>query len=343
MHAARLAAQGLLDAPARAPEEVAHRLLAIQAQDLRAARLTVRSRSAGLTAADVDRALTQDRSLVVQWLNRGTLHMVRSEDLRWLQALTTPAQLTNTLKRLADDGLSAAAAERGVASVAASRAEEVPLGRSALAERIAAAGVPVAGQAAYHLMWLAGQRGVCVRGPVVGREQAYALVRDWLGEEALAPVDRDAALAELARRYLAGHGPAGPRDLARWAGIGLRDARAAFAAIGREVTAVGGDLAALAGRPASGDLPPPRLLGPFDPILHGWASREDVVGPHRGIVTVNGIFRAFALAGGRAVATWTMPAGRVVLAPLEPIAPAVAAALDEDAADVERFVRGAPA
>jgi hypothetical protein len=94
----------------------------------------------------------------------------------------------------------------------------------------------------------------------------------------------------------------------------------------------------LAGRPPVEDLPPPRLLGPFDPLLHGWAGREDVVGEHRGIITVNGIFRAFALAGGRAVATWTMPAGRVQLAPLEPIAPADAAALEEDAADVARFL-----
>lgn len=317
---------------------MAGRLLAIQAQDLRGARLAFRPRSTGLAAADVDRALTEERSLVVQWLNRGTLHMVRSEDLRWLHALTAPAQLTATLKRLADDGLSPDAADRGVAAVAAALAEEGPLVRSALAERIAAAGVRVAGQAAYHLMGLAGQRGISVRGPVAGREQAYVLVRDWLGEEALAPVDRDAALAELARRYLAGHGPAGPRDLARWAGIGLRDARAGFAAIAGELADAGGELADLRDRAEVGELPPPRLLGPFDPVLFGWTSREQVVGAHPGIVTVNGIFRAFALAGGRAVATWTAPAGRVVLSPLEPIAPEDAAALAEDAADVERFL-----
>jgi len=319
---------------------VARRLLAIQAQDLRGARLAVRSRSAGLTAADLDRALTEDRTLVVQWLNRGTLHMVCSEDLGWLQSLTTPAHLTAALKRLADGGVSPADAERGVAAVAAASAEEGPLVRRELAERNAAAGVPASGQAAYHLMWLAGQRGISVRGPVVGREQAYVLVRDWLGEKALAPVPRDAALAELARRYLAGHGPAGPRDLARWAGIGLRDARAGLAAIARELAPAGGELVDLAGRADVDELPPARLLGPFDPVLFGWTSREDVVGAHRDIVTVNGIFRAFALAGGRAVATWTMPAGRVALSPLEPITPAHAAALEADAADVERFLGG---
>ena len=40
---------------------VCDRLLAVQAQDLRSARLAVRARTSGLTAADVDRALTEER------------------------------------------------------------------------------------------------------------------------------------------------------------------------------------------------------------------------------------------------------------------------------------------
>ena len=48
-------------------QEVAGRLLAIQAQDPRGARLAIRARSAGLSASDVDSALT-GRSLIVTWL-----------------------------------------------------------------------------------------------------------------------------------------------------------------------------------------------------------------------------------------------------------------------------------
>ena len=39
----------------------------------------------------------------------------------------------------------------------------------------------------------------------------------------------------------------------------------------------------------------------FDPLLLGWTSREEVVGPHRMLVTINGIFKPFALVAGRAV------------------------------------------
>src|SRR4051812_29116680 len=98
--------------PARDPVAVARRLLSVQAQDPRGARLAVRARSTGLTAADVDRALTDDRSLVVSWLNRGTLHLVASEDYPWLHALTTPAIATGNLRRLEQEGVSPDAAER---------------------------------------------------------------------------------------------------------------------------------------------------------------------------------------------------------------------------------------
>ena len=70
----RLGAQLLSGPPARGPVAVAERLLAIQAQDPRGARLAIRARTSGLSAADVDRELTERRSLLITWLNRGTLH-----------------------------------------------------------------------------------------------------------------------------------------------------------------------------------------------------------------------------------------------------------------------------
>ena len=95
MLAERFVAQGLSGPPQRDPVAVAERLLAVQGQDPRGARLAVRARTEGLTAADVDRALSEERSLLITWLNRGTLHLVRSEDYPWLQALTTPPLLTS--------------------------------------------------------------------------------------------------------------------------------------------------------------------------------------------------------------------------------------------------------
>jgi hypothetical protein len=322
--------------PARDPVAVAERLLAVQGQDPRGFRLAVRARTTGLSAADVDRALTQDRSLLVTWLNRGTLHLVRSEDYPWLQALTTPPLLTGSATRLANEGVSPRAADRGVAVIERSLAEEGPLTRAQLRERIVAAGVRAEGPALVHILYLASLRGLIVRGPMAGREHAFALVRDWLG--APPAVDRDTSLAELARRYLAGHGPAGDRDLARWAGLPLRDARRGLEAIAAELEQRADGLVELAARPPVAEIPPPRLLGSFDPVLLGWTSREPLLGSHQGIVTVNGIFRPFALVRGQAAATWSMPGGEVVLEPFGRLTRQDAAALKAEAADVVRFL-----
>src|ERR1700681_674979 len=129
MIAERLTAQLLAGPPAGDPIEVVRRLLAVQGQDPRGARLAIRARSAGLTASDVDRALTEDRSLLITWLNRGTLHLVRNEDYPWLRALTTPPLRNGNARRLAQEGVTPAAAERGTSTIARSLAEEGPLTR----------------------------------------------------------------------------------------------------------------------------------------------------------------------------------------------------------------------
>ena len=160
--AQRLTAQLLAGQPARDPVAVVERLLAVQAQNERGARLAVRSRSAGLTAADVDTELTDARSLLVTWLNRGTLHLVRSDDYPWLQTLTTPRLQTANARRLTQEGVTRNAAERGVAVMERSLADEGPLDRDRLRERVAAAGVRTQGQAFVHLLALASIRGLIV-------------------------------------------------------------------------------------------------------------------------------------------------------------------------------------
>ena len=336
MIAERLAAQLLAGAPALDPVEVTRRILAVQGQDPRGARLAIRARISGLTAEDVDRALTVERSLLITWLNRGTLHLVASEDYRWLHALTTPPLFVGNARRLAQEGVTPSAAERGVAAVQAALAGEGPLSRAQLRERVAAAGVPTEGQALVHVLMLCSLRGLTVRGPMVDGRHSYVLVRDWLGPSA--PVDRDRALAELARRYLAGHGPAEDRDLARWSGLPLRDARAGLSAIAPQLTERADGLLDIPRARVPGRLPPPRLLGAFDPVLLGWRSREPLLAGTEPIVTVNGLFRPFALAAGRAVATWTLSKGAVALKPFAPLARETRDALEADASDVLRYL-----
>jgi winged helix DNA-binding protein len=334
--AERLRSQLLSGPPAQDPVAVAGRLLAIQGQDPRGARLAVRARTKGLAASDIDRALTDDRSLLITWLNRGTLHLVQCEDYPWLHALTTPPLFTASARRLAQEGVTPAAADRGVATIERSLAAEGPLTSKQLRGRLQTANVRTDGQALAHIVWLASLRGILVRGPMVGKQHAYVLVRDWLGDGT--PVERDTALAELARRYLAGHGPANDRDLAKWAGLPLRDARAGLSAIASELEQSADELVRLKNASPVRELPPPRLLGAFDPVLLGWTSREEIVAPHERSIAGGGLFRPFALVRGRAVGTWSLRAGKVALRPFGRLSRRDAEALDADAADVTRFL-----
>ena len=163
--AERFASQGLAGPPEREAPGVAERLLAIQGQDPRGARLSIRARSEGLSASDVDRALTEERSLVISWLNRVTLTLVRSEDYRWLHALTTPPLATSAKRRLSQEGVSPNAAERAVATIERALADEGPLTRLQLRERLEAAAAPTHGQTLIHLFFLASLKGIVVRGP----------------------------------------------------------------------------------------------------------------------------------------------------------------------------------
>jgi hypothetical protein len=288
-----------------------------------------------VSALDVDHALSVDRTLVVTWLNRGTLHMVRSEDYGWLHALTTPPLFTANARRLSQEGVSAEAAERGVAVVAESLASDGPLTRDSLRQRLDAAGIRTAGQAFVHILVHASLRGLIVRGPMIGKQHAYVLTRDWLG--AGRPVDRGKALGELALRYLAGHGPADDRDLSKWSGLPLRDSRSALQSVSGRLVETDG-LLDIPRRGSPAKLPGPRLLGSFEPLLLGWRSRAYVLGDRQEAVTSNGIFHPIALDAGKAVALWGLAGGRVVLKPFAGLDSSVTETLTSDGDDVVRFL-----
>jgi hypothetical protein len=337
------------------PVAAAEALLAIQAQDRSAWRLALRARVEGITAADVDRALTEERSLLVAWLNRGTLHLVRSEDYPWLWALTAPTQTTANIRRLAQLGLSADDADRGVACIERSLATDGPLTRPQIRSRLEGAGIRTEGQTLVHLLFATVNRGLAVMGPIVAGEHAFAHTREWLGRapEPLSAERREIALAELARRYLRGHGPATAADLAKWAGLPLRDGRAGLRLVAGELVELDGGLVDLADRkPSAFELEarwsrqplPPRLLPGFDPCLLGWTAREPFLARDHDLYVIppgGGLFRAMATVDGTAVATWSPRRDRdrvaVRIAPFVPLDADAEAALAAEAADVARF------
>jgi hypothetical protein len=336
----RLRAQGLSGPRAAGIEAVLERLVGVQAQELGFARLAFRPRR-GRTAvaADVDAAL-RDRTLVWTWAMRGTLHLVRAVDAGWLIGLLGPIFAARGRRRRLALGLDDALCERAVAQLRAILAAEGPLTRAALAARLP---IDADGQAPAHLLAYAALRGVICRAPpAAGRDPTYVRLEDWLGASPAALGD-DAALARLAQRYLAGHGPATAEDLAAWSGIGLRRARRALALAAPELHEdEQGRFAAPSAvtRPRPGGRPHVALLGHFDPYLLGYASRDLVLDRRhaRRIQAGGGFIAPAALVDGRVAGTWRAAAGDW-LEPFEPLAADVLAALERERADVARYTR----
>ena len=93
-----------LDAPTGVAQVVKD-LCGLQAQDAFAAALAIRVRSTGLLNDDVERARVQERSIVRTWGQRGTLHLLATEDLTWLLPLLGPLFIAGNRRRYAELGV----------------------------------------------------------------------------------------------------------------------------------------------------------------------------------------------------------------------------------------------
>ena len=207
---------------------------------------------------------------------RMTVHMIPTEDAGWWLPLFEPLIEKWSARRLGQLGMPAGDSEKAMAVTARVLAEEGPLTRSEVRERIEAEGIRLNTQTGMHVAGLAVVSGIACLGPDRGKTTCLVRREDWLGK---APkFDREAALAELARVYLGAFAPATDRDFAYWSGLPLRDVRAGLERIAGEIEQVDvGSESMLVPRgsrprlPAKGQV---RMLGNFDTYLLGWKDRR---------------------------------------------------------------------
>jgi hypothetical protein len=255
---------------------------------------------------------------------RGTLHLVAADDLPLMLAVFGALYIARSERRLTELGLPPDVAERSTGAAAEALAQEGPLTRYELAEQLRHSGVPVAerGQAAIAVVRRAALAGVLCEVGVRGREELYGRI-----DHGPLP-DRDAALAELGRRYAAAHAPATAADLATWSGLPAADVRRAWAAAEDNPES----------RSEPGGV---RLLPAFDEWLLGWADRDLVLEPaFKPAVLVGGIIRPVVIVDGRVAGTWRLDRSKWRVE-VEPFATLPRAALDEEIAAVLEFSRPA--
>jgi hypothetical protein len=214
---ARLAAQRLMPETAcSSAEEAARAVIGVQAQDLRAAQLALRSRVPGLTRSAVSAA-----PLLRTWTVRGTVHLIAVSDRPWLHALLAERNARAFGARFERFGIVdvVKAMRRDVVELCAER----PRDRASLLRALLERGHPSLEQGPINTFvpWLSTQ------GLIVTDVDGLLHAAD-----PPAAVEHDEALAILGARYIAGYGPCDATDLAKWSALPITIARRALDAAG---------------------------------------------------------------------------------------------------------------
>lgn len=215
-----------------APEEVVHWHVAMQAQDYGPAKWSVGQRATKLSDADIDAALDSG-AIVRTHVLRPTWHFVAREDIRWLLALTGPRVQRSIAGRHRELGLEARTLRRCEARITKALEGGGALTREEIAGVLDAAKIDRSGQRLPHILMHLELEAVIGSGPRAGKKHTYAL----LDERAPGSkrFDRDDALLDLTRRYLASHGPATVADLRWWSSLTAGDIKVALADLEWEV------------------------------------------------------------------------------------------------------------
>ena len=332
----RIARHGFADRPCRTAAGAAAITCAIQAQDAPAAWLGVRARSANLTEEGVLHAVAEGR-IVRTWLMRGTIHLVDAADVRWLVRLIGPSIERKYRTRWRQIGLSDALLDRVVAALP-DVLSGGPLTRREIRERLAEQGVRLDSpdpQPMTHALVHASTTGLVCRAT----GNTFALLDSWVPDAPEGPRDDD-ALAELARRYFAAFSPATTADFAAWSGL----------AGGKAISLIMDELAPVDvdGKPGwqLGSVEPARglrLLPAFDNYLIGYRNRDAILSAElRPRIYVGGMIHPSVLHDGQVIGKWSLKRSddpvRVVVEPFTPLSRTVCQAIEQEVADIGRFL-----
>ena len=328
---ARLARRHALAPGHRAagPEAATRAVTVLHSTEPATVYLSLWARVDGLTVADVDRALYDDRTLVKQLAMRRTLFVFPRDLLpaAWGSAsarvaATLGARLAKEVEKHGIAGDGAAWLEDAKAAVLETLRDRGPLTAQEARAQVPmlearldlspgkkyAANVSIAPRVLTQL----GVEGSVVRGENAGHwrlsRPRWTLMSDWLGAVPTAAKE-DEGYAELVGRWLRSFGPGTEADLVWWLGAtkgAVRSALAAVAAV--EVSLDGGGTGWVLPddvEPEDEVEPWAGLLPVLDPTVMGWKERDFYLGPHaEHLFDSNGNAGTTAWWDGRVVGCW---------------------------------------
>lgn len=219
----RLHNQHIATASFEKPADVVQWMGAVQAQEYLGALWAVGLRTRQASAVDVEQAMA-DGVIIRTHPMRDTWHFVAAEDIHWLLTLMAPGRIARNApwyRRLELDNATIAASHTAFRKTLQGGKS---LTRRELTAALEQAGISTRELRLTFLLARAEIEGVICSGPRRGKQFTYRLLDELV--PVYKPLQRDEALAELARRYFTSHGPATLQDFVWWSGLKVADARA---------------------------------------------------------------------------------------------------------------------
>lgn len=344
------------------PEAATRAMTVLHATESATVYLSCWARVRSVDAADVDRALYDQRSLVKQLAMRRTLFTF-PRDLLPAAWSSASARVANTERaRMAKDVVKAGLAVDGNDWLDRARTEVLklltdrPEGLSAVEIRQAVPMIDVKVEGSAGEIWSAprvlthlGATADIMRGTNTARfpvsRPLWTLTRHWLDD---APVDLESAdgYREIVRRWLYTFGPGTEDDIVWWLGSTKTVVRAALAELDAVAVSLdGGDTGWLLPDDVA-TVPDPgpwvALLPVLDPTIMGWKNRDFYLGPHRNqLFDTRGNAGTTAWVDGRVVGCWIQDeTGVVHVRLLETVSASARRSLDAEAARLTEWLGG---
>lgn len=303
----RLQNQQIAATEFRKVQDLVYWMGAMQAQDFGMVKWAIGARLTSMTDATVTEAFER-REIIRTHLLRPTWHLVSSADIYWILELTAPHIKSLLRSRHRDLELSESTINKSKSVVEKLLVGGKHLTREEILHQFRNAGISTEGQRAYHLMLICELDGIVCSGMPNGKNQTYTLLEEWVPKTS--SFNREAALAELAKRYFTSHGPATIRDFIWWSGLPVKDAKNALELIksgfvsekiDEQIYWHSGSYQASAYKKGEA-----YLLPAYDEFIISYRDRSaslpaDV---HKKTISENGLFRPTLVINGKVCGTW---------------------------------------
>jgi hypothetical protein len=280
---------------------------ALQAQDYPMVKWAIGVRLPGSTNALVEDSINRGE-IIRTHLMRPTWHLVSADDIYWMLELTAPQIRKSLLARHKALEITESVLAKSISLLETNLSGGNHLTREELVSLFGRASIANHDNRISHLLLSAELDGLICSGITKKGKPTYALLKERVPGQITR--DRSEALAKLALKYFASHGPAKVHDFTWWSGLTAGDARKAHEMIRHELepVTVGDDQYWLAGSlPAlNSHETSVHLLPAYDEFIISYKDRNASLSVSHGrkAVSSNGIFHPVILVDGQVIGLW---------------------------------------